>query len=51
MLADRWSVDPRTVLRICRYHELTEIQLRDGGRILFPREQVEALEAKIFSCN
>ncbi len=50
-LADRWSVNSRTVLRICRHYELTEIKFLVSGRILFLREEIETLEAKIFRLN
>jgi hypothetical protein len=44
-------VDPRTVLRICRYHAIPEQQLIEGGRILYPREAIEDLERSIFHAN
>ena len=49
ILADRWSVNPRTVLRVCRVHNLQEIRLQIGGRIFFPREEIEALELQLFA--
>jgi hypothetical protein len=45
-LADRWGVCTRTVLRICRYHGLTEIRLRPGGRVFFRLADIEGLEAR-----
>lgn len=48
ILAARWNVDRRTVLRVCRLHEVEEIRLRPGGRVLFPRDMIEALEADLF---
>jgi len=57
-LANRWRVDPVTVRRLCRIHDVTEIRFPkpgdDGeprGRIHYPREEVEALEARIFHWN
>jgi len=51
MLADRWGIDTRTVIRLCRYHEIREIQLVPGGRILYPRSEIETLEEALFRPN
>jgi hypothetical protein len=51
LLAERWAVDPRTVLRVCRFHHIPEIRLRDGGRILYSCEKISALERQIFGRN
>jgi hypothetical protein len=50
-LAERWGVDPRTAIRICRFHELAEITMVPGGRILYARGDVEDLETQLFGVN
>ena len=50
-LADRWAVDPRTALRACRFHELKEVRLRPGGRILFCLDAVLKIERDIIGEN
>jgi hypothetical protein len=44
-------VDPRTAIRICRFHELAEITMVPGGRILYARGDVEDLETQLFGVN
>jgi hypothetical protein len=51
VLADRWGVCERTVIRICRENRIAEIQLRPGGRLLFDRDAVEEFEAEAFHWN
>ncbi len=50
-LSDRWGVSRRTVIRVCRIHAVKEIPLVEGGRILYPRDDIEELEAKLFGWN
>ncbi len=50
-LADRWGVNPRTVLRVCRLHAVPEIRLCEGGRILYPCDSIRALERSLFHRN
>ena len=47
-LADRWNCCTRTVLRICRAHQLTEIRLRPNGRVYFCAANVADLEKLLF---
>ena len=50
-LALRWTVSPRTVLRYCRYGELSEIQFTPTGKLFFRVEDVAALELQLFCRN
>jgi len=50
-LAERWGVTSRTVLRACRIHDIPEIRLCDGGRILFPCDCIRQLEKELFGRN
>jgi hypothetical protein len=50
-LAERWGVNPRTVIRICRIHDVEEITLVPHGRILYARGDVEQLESQLFGVN
>ena len=49
ILADRWAVNTKTVLRVCRVHQVQEIRLQTRGRVFFMRDAVEALEAELFN--
>ena len=46
-LSERWTCCTRTVLRICREHELTEVRFRTKGRVFFCQADIEALEIEV----
>lgn len=43
-LSRRWHCCTRTVLRLCRFHALTEVRFRERGRVFFLRAEVVNLE-------
>ncbi len=51
LLTDRWGINQRTVIRLCRYHGLSEIQMVPKGRLLFFAEEISELERKLFGWN
>ncbi|NQV32912.1 MAG: hypothetical protein HQ515_09470 [Phycisphaeraceae bacterium] len=48
MLAQRWNMSTRNVMRVCRVHKIKAHKLTENGQNRYDRAAIQALEARVF---
>lgn len=51
VLATRWNMSQKNVLRICRAAEINEYHFVDNGAVYFLRNDILEMENRIFFAN